>query len=299
MAFKEEIKQYLEYLQIQRNRSGETVRHYGADLKQFAGFVKEQFKVDRAGQCDYPIFSDFLAHLQFNGYESTSIGRKLSALRSFYRFLIKRKLVKANPTIRLSNPKQKKRLPSFLSIEEVNALLGCPDGHTPAGARDKAILEVLYSSGIRVAELVSLNKRSIDYEEGTFRVVGKGRKERVAMLGDKALEALKNYLPFRDELAGKKSPGQEALFLNNRGGRLTDRNIRRMLDRYSRQASLGRHISPHTMRHTFATHLLDAGADIRIVQELLGHANLVTTQIYTHVSIEHLKSVYRKAHPRA
>jgi integrase/recombinase XerC len=231
------------------------------------------------------------------------VGRKLAVLRSFFRFLCREGYLEINPVVYLGSPKQVKSLPSFLDLKEVIALVEAPDISRPAGLRDRAILESLYSSGMRVSELVSIDLNNLDLLGGTIRIRGKGRKERLALLGEAALNAMQNYLDQREQLVFKKYVPElrkgKAVFINRRGKRITDRSVRRIVDRYIRKISLNRHISPHTLRHTFATHLLERGADLRAVQELLGHVNLATTQIYTHLTTERLKTVYHRCHPRA
>jgi integrase/recombinase XerC len=228
----------------------------------------------------------------------TSIARKLSAIRSFYRYLQREGLVSANPLATTSSPKLDKRLPSFLTVEETVRLLEAPDLSTPVGQRDRALLELLYASGLRVSELVNLNLEQLNLNTNEIRVWGKGAKERVVLIGEPAAQALNIYLTQgRPRLLGKKR--SSALFLNRHGERLPARRIQKILEKYARSAKIERRVHPHLLRHTFATHLLDGGADLRVVQELLGHAKLSSTQVYTHVSRSQAKKIYLSAHPMA
>ncbi len=233
--------------------------------------------------------------LHYKKLKKTSISRKLATIRSFFKYLHREGFVKKNPAKLVSSPKVQKALPRFLTVDEVFALMDSPKGDTFQAARDKAILELLYSSGVRVSELTTLDINDSDIKESVVRVKGKGKKERILPTASKAVEVMKNYLPERI-LLKKRS---QALFLNTRGGRLTQRSIRRIVDKYGRMIALKGHLSPHALRHTFATHLLHGGADLRSIQELLGHSSLSTTQKYTHVDIAHLIEVYDKAHPMA
>ncbi len=285
------IEKFMRYLEIEKNASVHTITNYKADLNAFKDFSKEA----DLGKIDYLVLRKYLAHLKEAGLNARSVSRKLSSMRSFFRFMIKEGLIKSNPTDAISSPKQAKTLPKFLTEDDATRLIDAPSLDTLKGLRDHAILETLYSTGMRISELVSLTEDSIDFIGGTVKVLGKGKKERMLPIGDRALKAIRNYLKKRP--VPKKDP--RAIFLNKNKTRLTDRGIRKMLDSYIRLISLREHISPHTFRHSFATHLLNRGADLRSVQELLGHANLSTTQIYTHLTTEKLKSVYEKAHPRA
>jgi integrase/recombinase XerC len=226
-----------------------------------------------------------------------SVSRRLSALRTFFKFLVREGAMEINPADMIKGPKLPKHLPEYLGVDEIFALLETPEKDSPLGKRDKAWLELLYATGMRVGELVGLKTSDVDLAQATVRVYGKGRKERIAPLTPKAVTALKNYLAVRDESEKEKSG--DALFLNYRGGRLGERGIRKLLDRYILKCSITRHISPHALRHTFATHLLESGADLRSIQELLGHVSLSTTQKYTHTNIDYLTLVYDKTHPKA
>ncbi len=247
---------------------------------------------------DRHVLRTYLAWLNSRGYVKASIARRLSQLRSFGRFLVREGVVSTNPFLAVSSPKVPKRLPKVLSVEETVALLSAPDTHTAQGLRDYAILEVLYSGGLRVSELVGLNVSSINWPRKELTVWGKGAKERIVLLGTPAMGALRAYIDRgRPELANERTAN--ALFLNRLGGRLTTRSVMNIMQKYRRIADLEKRVTPHVLRHSFATHLLDGGADLRSVQELLGHARLATTQIYTHVSQSRAREVYLRSHPLA
>jgi tyrosine recombinase XerC len=285
-------ERFLLYLDGEKNASPHTIKNYAIDLAEFFAFVGER----RAAEIDYLEIRKFLAHLKGKSYSKSTISRKLACLRSFFKFLVRENLLSANPASAVATPKREKRLPVFLDVEEVTRLLDAAGGDAPAAKRDKAILETLYTSGIRVSELVGLNLADVDLLSGMLRVRGKGKKERIVPIGRKAQDAIESYLEKRTGTHGKS---RDALFLNKNGTRLTDRSVRRVLLKVASRASLAKEISPHMLRHSFATHLLDRGADLRSVQELLGHESLSTTQIYTHVTTKRLKEVYDKVHPRA
>lgn len=295
---------YLTYLQAERNASQHTLLSYTRDLDQFLNFWASE-GVPRAEQrpedVNYLLVRRYLASLQREGYSKRSVARKLSAVRSFFRFLCKTDVLEVNPALQVSTPKQEKKIPEFHYEGEVLELLMCPNSRTPRGVRDRAILETLYATGIRVSELVGLNLTDVDYSLGQVRVFGKGRRERIVPIGSEAISALGTYLEHARPklLAAAPERAERALFLNQRGLRLTDRGVRYLMERYVQKTAIQRQCSPHTIRHSFATHLLNRGADLRAVQELLGHINLSTTQIYTHVTKERLKQVYERAHPRS
>jgi len=304
---KELIERFLEHLRVERNASAHTLRSYASDLGQFrsflwsAGFHRGGKKGDvRVEKIDHLAIRAYLSHL-YRERKKSSLARKLAAQRSFFRYLVDEGVMKRSPAEIVTSPRQEKNLPSFLSVDEVFALVEKPNQATPWGARDRAILETLYSCGIRVSELVGLSDGDVDVNLGIVRVYGKGSKERIVPIGKKAIEALQAYLPRRDEvLARRKTSGPRApLFINPRGTRLTTRSVARILQKHVLRSGLLRKVSPHALRHSFATHLLDAGADLRAIQELLGHVSLSTTQRYTHVSMDKLMEVYDKAHPRA
>ena len=291
------FNKYVNYLEAERNVSPYTVRNYTTDLLDFFQFLKDK-KIDSLKEVDRHTLRDYLSHLMERGFVKASIARKLSAIRSFYRYLLREEIISTSPVATTSSPKLDKRLPSFLSIEEMNRLLEAPDLSTPQGRRDRALLELLYASGLRVSELVSLNLEQVNLETREIRVWGKGSKERMVLIGEPAARALTDYLnQGRLELLGKKV--SSALLLNRYGKRLIERRVQRILEKYANIINIGKRVYPHMLRHTFATHLLDGGADLRVVQELLGHASLSSTQIYTHVSKSQAKKVYLSAHPMA
>jgi integrase/recombinase XerC len=307
MERNERIQQFISYLSAEKNTSPHTCRNYLSDLEQFRAFLKNtglflgpsgEVAIEKA---DRLAIRRYLTYLHRKN-KKTSIARKISALRSFYRFLVREKILAVNPAKYVSTPKVGKHLPSMLTVDEAFRMVEAPGislggaAHTENGAelRDQAILELLYSSGVRVGELVGLNWSQLDLDLGLVRVVGKGRKERIVPVGSKALEALQLY---RDERG--MAAGGDPVFTNRRGGRLTARSVDRLVKKYSKRSGIFRRVSPHSLRHTFATHLLDAGADIREIQEMLGHASLSTTQRYTHLNLGKLMEVYDKAHPRS
>lgn len=286
------IDRFIDYLKIEKNASGHTIINYSADLRDFSKFLKD---VSVEG-VTYLILRRYLAHMRGLNYSKRTIARKLASLRSFFRFLYREGYIKTNPATSIVTPKLDRKLPVFLDIDEVVKLIESPSDRDLSGLRDRAILETLYSTGIRVSELVGLSMDDVDFIGGVIKVAGKGKKERLTPIGDKALRSIRSYI---NKIKERKKFGKEAVFLNKNGTRLTDRSIRRIVGKYIKIVSLREDISPHTLRHSFATHLLNRGADLRSVQELLGHANLSSTQIYTHVTTKRLKEVYEKAHPRA
>jgi len=299
----EVFNRYINYLEVERNASPYTVRNYVTDLlgskriKGFFTFLTEKGIVS-INEVDRSVLRDYLLYLMEQGLVKASIARKLSAIRSFFRYLVREKLLTVNPLQTVSSPKLDKHLPSFLTNSEITSLLAIPDRATPQGQRDRALLELLYASGLRVSELVKLNLDQINTDSREIRVWGKGSKERIVLMGEPALRALSVYLnDGRVNLLGGKS--SDALFINRYGGRLTERSVQVILNQYATMAGIEKAVHPHMLRHTFATHLLDGGADLRVVQELLGHASLASTQIYTHVSKSQAQKVYRNAHPMA
>ena len=277
-------------MEIEKNYSKYTIVNYKLDLEDFQKFLGDS----PLEKVDYLVLRKYLAILKGKNLKSRTVGRRLSSLRSFFKFLLREGYLKSNPIAGLSSPKQEKHLPMFLTEEEVVKLLAAVKPEGERGFRDSAVIETFYSTGIRVSELVGLNIEDVDFIAGAVKVLGKGRKERIVPIGDQALSTIRVYLEKR-----KKTQDTGALFLNKNGKRITDRGIRNVIDKYIRIASIRHGVSCHTLRHSFATHLLNRGADLRSVQELLGHVNLSTTQIYTHLTTEKLKSVYDKAHPRA
>jgi integrase/recombinase XerC len=291
------VDDWLHGLASARGASPHTLRAYAGDLDELVRFLEERGLSDPRDVGPRALRA-FLVHLDERGLARTSVQRKLSAVRSLFQSLVERGVLPTHPATGLRQARRGRRLPGVLEEAEVEALLAAPDAARPGGQRDRAILEVMYSAGTRAAETVGLDRGDLDLARGVARVRGKGRKERLAPLGRFALAALRDYLA--DPARPRPRPdAANAVFLNARGGRLTTRSLGRLLERVSQRAGLRRRATPHTLRHSFATHLLDRGADLRAVQELLGHAHLVTTQVYTHVSIERLREVYERAHPRA
>lgn len=295
------LADYLRHLGIEKNASNFTVKSYREDLTQALSFFRE-----RLGSADASpdrittrLVRAYLAWLHEQGYAKSTISRRVAALRSWLRFLCRRGILKENPANGLRGPRQDKKLPHFLTATDVKKLLGAPTGEHALGLRDKAILETLYSAGVRVGELCALKLDDIDLSEGVITAKGKGRRERLALLGEASRDAIQAWLEAREGLLAGLGRQCDAVFLNKNGGPLTVRSVGRLLEKYLALAGMDPRTTPHTLRHTFATHLLDAGADIRGVQELLGHKNLTTTQIYTHVSTQRLQDSYQKAHPRA
>ena len=289
------LERFLNYLRVEKNYSRHTLTNYSLDLNDFFSFVGGI----RLDEIDLLVLRKYLAFLKTRDFSKRTVARHMAVLRTFFRFLVREGDLKRNPAGALRSPKLEKRLPLILDEKEVSRLLDSP-GDDASGLRDRAILETLYSTGMRVSELVGLNIESVDFIGGVCRVLGKGAKERLCPIGGCALRAMRRYLDQRGAVDKKK---EKALFLNHSpnkaGSRLTTRSVCRVLEKYIGQTCRKESISPHTLRHSFATHLLDRGADLRSVQELLGHQNLSTTQVYTHVSAKRLKEAYDKAHPRA
>jgi tyrosine recombinase XerC len=291
------FQKYIKHLQVERGISAYTVRNYSTDIQGFLDFLGSN-KVTSLSKVDRAMMRRYLGWLQEQGITRTSISRKLSALRSFYRYLMRENLVNSEPLSSLSAPKLEQRLPTFLSTDEIVRLVEAPDTSTPNGMRDRAILELLYAAGLRLSEIVDLNVNDVDLNSRQIRAWGKGSKERIVLMGKPAAEALMRYVKHgRPKLQGKKR--SQALFLNRFGDRIARRRIEYIIERYARQAGLDMRVYTHMLRHTFATHMLDGGADLRTVQELLGHARLATTQVYTHVSQNQIRRTYLAAHPRS
>ena len=326
------ISEFLNYLKFERHFSPHTAKCYSADLSQFCAFLANgvgsgpaRYGGDAAVASQatptHPqaatavldttdmkqkllrIEADdvrrFLAHLGKQDYSKSTTARKLATLRSFYKFCLRRGYVANNPLATIRTPKQEKRLPKFLEVDQITKLLNTPDDSTILGARDKAMFEVLYSTGMRVSELVDLNRTDLDEMAQCVRVRGKGKKQRTSPIGPTALGAVRKYLHLRDTDPRSATFDQEAMFVNKHGKRLSTRSVRRKLDKYLAEAGLDSSVSPHTLRHSFATHMLNNGADLRGVQELLGHQSISTTQVYTHLTSARLKSTYDEAHPRS
>jgi integrase/recombinase XerC len=296
---KGEIGDFLDYLTYERNVSINTVSAYRDDLESFVSFLCNDYFTLGRDQLDFRRVDNltiraYLAHLARRRLSRSSVARHLSSLRSFFRHLMRESLVEANPARGVATPKREKHLPSVMQPADIALLLEQPDLSTPLGLRDRAFLELMYASGLRISEVVGVDIDDIELRARLVKVRGKGAKERIVPFGSKAEEAIRAYLPTRET-----PPDENALFVNYRGQRITTRSVRRLFDKYVRAAALRAGISPHTMRHSFATHLLNAGADLRGIQELLGHASLSTTQKYTHLNDGELLKVYKKAHPRA
>ncbi|MCF7957821.1 MAG: tyrosine recombinase XerC [Phycisphaerae bacterium] len=333
------IQEFIEYLNYEKHFSSHTVKCYSADLRQFVGFLvtaragsdpevspnadssvsaeavaygnshaesvataiatDTQNSDEMLLDVDVNTLRSFLSHLNELNYSKTTSARKLATLRSFYKFLVRRGHVASSPVVSIRTPRQEKRLPRCLEPEQISTLLNCPETDNLLGSRDRAILETLYSSGLRVSELVGLDLRDVDFLGEGLHLRGKGKKERLSPIGSSALQSIQRYLTHRDADLRKEKFDPNALFINKHGQRLSTRSVRRKLDKYLRQAGLDPRISPHTLRHSFATHMLNNGADLRVVQELLGHRSLSTTQIYTHLTTNKMKKVYEESHPRA
>jgi integrase/recombinase XerC len=302
------LTQFLEHLRYERNLSEHTLRNYQSDLEQFHDFLAPvpagngKRAEPEMSAIDHITVREWLATLHVAQKQKSSIARKLAALRTFFQFLVREGLLEMNPAKLVSTPRLEKKLPKHLSIEEAVKFVEMPGLDTVLGKRDRAMLELMYATGVRVAELTKLNVGHVDYKNRLIRVTGKRRKERIVPFGEPALAALLVYLEVRESLldvapVSEREP--EALFLNYQGTRITTRSVGRMVEKYIRLCAGRYDISPHALRHSFATHLLDSGADLRDIQELLGHARLSSTQIYTHVSMEKLIAVYDKSHPKA
>jgi len=291
------IQEFIDYLGHEKGLADNTLESYGRDLRQYIGFLSGGTTVSLENASQSTIVA-YLMSLRKQGKATATIARRLAALKAFYQFLVRENYLASDPTDDLTSPKLERKLPKVLSVGEVERLLSRPDRTNPAGLRDKAMLELLYATGVRVSELVNLDVEDVDLDEGFVRCVGKGRKERVAPMGEIAIAALRAYL---DGARGKmvSDPGEKAVFVNHHGRRLTRQGFWKIVKKYAALAHIQKEITPHTLRHSFATHLLENGADIRAVQEMLGHADISTTQIYTHVTKERLKDVYAKSHPRA
>jgi len=302
-AMEEALAEFLRHLALEKNASAHTVKSYREDLTQALEFFRTRLTGRSVGvaQLTARLLRAHQVWLHEQGYAKTTIARRIAAVRSWCRFLCRQGTLAANPADGLRGPRQDRKLPHFLTEEGMAALLAAPVDETPLGLRDRAILETLYSAGLRVSELTGLDLGDVDLDSGLATVRGKGKRERLALFGPQALESLKRWLAARNPRGGRPQgrQGREAIFLNKHGTRLTSRSVGRLLEKYLAQAGLDPHASPHSLRHSFATHLLDRGADIRSVQELLGHRSLANTQIYTHVTTHRLQENYDKAHPRA
>jgi integrase/recombinase XerC len=290
-----EVAAFLRHLEKERNASPHTVRAYAQDLAQFEAHLREELGHEAApAEVDHLMVRSFLARLHRDGLKKVSASRKLASIRTFFRWLCREGVLQRNPARVILSPRLERRIPSQLDEAEVAALLDFPV-EDDADARAQALLEMLYATGVRCSELVGMNRAEVDLENRTVRVLGKGRKERIVPFGTRARSALKAYLPRREGT----DPQDDALFVNARGARLTDRAVRRILAARLKQIAIGKRVTPHTLRHSFASHLLQRGADLRSIQELLGHASLSTTQRYTHLNARQILEIYKRAHPRA
>jgi integrase/recombinase XerC len=302
--FNDSLSQFLQHLKYERNVSAHTLRNYASDLDQFKEYL---FKIEKrsdipVAEIDRLTIREWMAGLH-NDHKKTSIARKLASLRTFFQFLVREGVLETNPAKLVATPRIERKLPNHLSMEDAVRFIETPDTNTDLGRRDRAIIEFLYATGIRVGELVTINLQDIDFREKLVRVTGKRRKQRIVPFGEPALQALMHYLEETRPVFLNNCPAADrdnnAVFLNYQGTRITTRSVGRMIDKYIKQCADIHNISPHSLRHSFATHLLDGGADLRDIQELLGHARLSTTQIYTQVSMEKMIEVYDRAHPKA
>lgn len=303
MVVYEYVKSFLTHLRVEKTASQLTLISYRTDLEQFFHFLAEHEKMDigyiTLSSLNHRTVREYISSMQKRAFRRSTIARKLAALRSFVKYLCRENVLAGNPIANVSTPKQEKRLPRFLYPMEIDILMDAPDISKAPGIRDKAILETLYSAGVRVSELVGINLRDLDFDEEMIKIRGKGSKERLAPLGSQAKQSIISYINRgRPYILKNKHVANEALFLNKSGTRLSARSVRNIVNKYVEQIALNQKVSPHTLRHSFATHLLNGGADLRSVQELLGHVKLSTTQIYTHLTTDRLKAIHYETHPR-
>ena len=291
------VEQFIHYLAVERGLAKNTLESYGRDLKQFQGYIKKNSD-KKIEESTNTLITEYLGVLKEQGKAVSTISRNIAAIKSFYQYLVKKEYLKQDPSERLETPKIEKKLPKILSIGEVESLLKQPNVKNAGGIRDKAMLELLYATGIRVSEIIGLNISDINLEMGYIRCYGKGTKERIVPLGSIAIKSVREYIQ-KGRLNIVRSSEEAALFINHHGKRLTRQGFWKIIKKYAAQAQITKEITPHTLRHSFATHLLENGADLRSVQEMLGHADISTTQIYTHINKNPLKEVYDRAHPRA
>ena len=291
-----DLDKFLNYLKIEKKYSLKTIDSYSKDINLYIDFLKIN-NINSFSKVDYKMLRVYLAYLYEKKYDKKTISRMISSLKSLYKWLLKEDKISTNPALLLTSPKKDIKLPGHLNYEMIDNLLASPDINTVLGKRDSAILETFYSTGVRVSEIVEIKVSDIDFSNNQIRVLGKGSKERVVLFGNMLKDKLNLYLDSRNKLLKNKQ--SDYLFLNNNGNQLTERGIRTIIDKIVNKCALEIHVYPHMIRHTFATHLLEGGADLNVVKELLGHSNLSTTQIYTHVTNERLRSVYLKSHPRA
>lgn len=291
------VQEFINYLSAERGLAQNTLESYGRDLRQFQAFLVNEH-LDLVKQANRAAIFSYLQNLQLKGRAVSTISRNLAAIKSFYQFLVREKYIDKDPSANLESPKLEKRLPKILSVAEVEELLKQPNSFLPTGMRDRAMLELLYATGIRVSELISLNISDVNLDMGYLKCYGKGAKERIVPVGSIAVKCVQEYInKGRPKLI--RTYDEPALFVNHHGNRLTRQGFWKIIKKYAQEAHINKDITPHTLRHSFATHLLENGADLRSVQEMLGHADISTTQIYTHVTRNHLKEVYDKTHPRA
>ncbi len=292
------LEEFMQHLRVEKNASFHTIQNYKIDLQQYFNTLagKKNFEIKKIDRLSV---HEYLSVLQTKGYEKSSIKRKISALRSFFNFLVREKKTDKNPFTYVKGPPAERKIPVFLDEEEVKTLLDMPKETNFLGLRDKVIIETLYATGVRVSELVFLNLQDVDFLGEMVKITGKGTRQRLIPIGDVALKFLAKYLPLREEFLRKKRIFHSAIFVNAYGGRLSTRSVCRIVNNYIKLTGIKKHITPHTLRHCFATHLLNAGCDLRAVQEMLGHVNISTTQIYTHLTIDRIKKVYERTHPRA
>ena len=297
------IQKFLKYLEVEKNYSSNTIAAYQDDLMQFNSFLSKHLgnASVKLSMIDHLTIRLFLGELLEEKKSKRSVARKLAALRSYFKFLVKNKVIEQNPALNVATPKLPKKLPVFLEESAVEKMMDLPDTSTPAGARDKAILEIFYGTGIRLSELINLKLENVDFVKSLLKVVGKGKKERIVPLGCPAVKAIENYLARRSELLKSETDRRDhnIVFLSNHGKPLYPRGVYNIVTGYIKQVAELEKKSPHVLRHTFATHMLNRGADLRAVKELLGHKNLSATQIYTHLTVERLKKIYEQAHPKA
>ena len=289
------VDNFIIYLENIKNYSKYTTDNYKTDLEMFVNFLKSG-SIEVVTEVDYKIIRRYLMFLYEKDYSKKSISRHISSMRSFFKYLLKEGLIETNPTLLITNPKEDKKLPEFLFSKELDEIISVPDTNTPLGLRNYLIIELLYSTGIRVSELVNIQLKDINKVDKIIRIMGKGSKERIVVYGDVCKKYMDMYIT---DVRSKLAKDNDYLIINSRGNKITDRGIRGIIEEIVKKSGINKSVSPHVIRHTFATHMLNEGADLRIVQELLGHSNLKTTQIYTHVSNERLRNVYLSSHPRA
>lgn len=296
---KEYLKHFLHYLAVERGLARNTLEAYERDLTSFLEYMSDKQGITTLDQVDRVHIVNYLMFLRESGRASSTVARTMTSIRSFFKFLVREQILAADPSIYMDTPKTDKKLPKVMNLEEVERLLDAPQVKEPAGIRDKAMLELLYASGIRVSELVSLNVGDLNLGMGFVRCIGKGSKERIIPLGRIALDWLDRYIQTARPKLLKGRLSEQALFVNRNGGRMTRQGFWKIIKQYGKEANIDKDITPHMLRHSFATHLLENGADLRAVQEMLGHSDISTTQIYTHVTKLRMKDVYNRTHPRA